>query len=159
MKTWDTCSSKNNINADRWQQLISTHLLNLRIFDLQYASRELDPYNKHQAFETLIDKFNSKFWIEHQWFFNWHYHQLTWSDVTIFYSRNPFRRKDYVLYDQLAEKNWSGCFPINKNPTDHIYIHTTDMIKQSIDKFPNATKLTFCKYFEVPRDFNVVDLN
>ncbi|CAF1492361.1 unnamed protein product [Adineta steineri] len=33
------------------------------------------------------------------------------------------------------------------------------MIEQSIDKLTNATKLTFCKYFEVPRDFNVVDLN
>ncbi|CAF1591848.1 unnamed protein product, partial [Adineta steineri] len=74
------------INADRWQQLISAHLLNLRIFDLQHASRELDPCNKHQPFETLVDKFNSEFWIEHQWFFNWHYHQLTWSDATIFYS-------------------------------------------------------------------------
>ncbi|CAF4228340.1 unnamed protein product [Adineta steineri] len=33
------------------------------------------------------------------------------------------------------------------------------MIKQSNDKFPNATKLTFCDDFEVPRDFIIVDLN
>ncbi|CAF1215159.1 unnamed protein product [Adineta steineri] len=33
------------------------------------------------------------------------------------------------------------------------------MIEQSIDKFPNATKLTFCDDFEVPRDFIILDLN
>ncbi|CAF3873796.1 unnamed protein product [Adineta steineri] len=147
------------INADRWERLISTHLLNLRIFDLKYSSRGLDPYDEHKEFETLIDKFNSKFWIEHQWFFNWHFHKRSWYDATIFYSRNPYRRKDNISYDQLGENIWSDGWDINDDPIDHIFIHGTDMIEQSKDKFPNATKLTFCEYFEVPRDFVVVDLN
>ncbi|CAF0937767.1 unnamed protein product [Adineta steineri] len=65
------------INADRWQRLISTHLSNLRIFDFQYSYRGLDSFDERQAFETLINKFNLKFWIEHQWFFDWHRHQIT----------------------------------------------------------------------------------
>ncbi|CAF4112902.1 unnamed protein product, partial [Adineta steineri] len=141
------------INADRWQRLISTHLLNLRIFDFQYASRGLDPCNKHQPFETLIDKFNSEFWIEHQWFFNWHYRQTTSSNYANFYSRNPYRRKDYVLYDQLDENKWSTRFGMNKDPTDHIYIHTTDMMKQSTDKFANATQHTLYVDFDLNHIF------
>ncbi|CAF0874288.1 unnamed protein product [Adineta steineri] len=87
---------------------------------------------------------------KHQWFFDWHDHQITWSNAAIFYSRNPYRRKDYVLYDQLTENIWSTRFDINEDPIDHICIHITNMIKQSIDKFQNATKLTFCNDFEVP---------
>ncbi|CAF0758389.1 unnamed protein product [Adineta steineri] len=33
------------------------------------------------------------------------------------------------------------------------------MIKQSINKFPNATELTFCEDFDVPRDFIIVGLD
>ncbi|CAF3703632.1 unnamed protein product [Rotaria sp. Silwood1] len=114
------------LNADRWEQLISTHMLNLRIFDFQLSYRILDSNRERQEFETLINKFNSTFWIEHQWFFDHHYHQMTWSNTAIFCSRNPY---------------------------------STNMIKKSIDNFPNATKLTFCKTFEVSRDLIVMDLN
>ncbi|CAF4720227.1 unnamed protein product [Rotaria sp. Silwood1] len=114
------------LNADRWEQLISTHMLNLRIFDFQLSYRILDSNRERQEFETLINKFNSTFWIEHQWFFDHHYHQMTWSNTAIFCSRNPY---------------------------------STNMIKKSIDNFPNATKLTFCETFEVSRDLIAMDLN
>ncbi|CAF1483193.1 unnamed protein product [Adineta steineri] len=141
------------IDADRWERLISTHMLNLRIFDFQYTSDRFDPDYKHPEFETLVNKFNSQFWIEHQWFFNWHYHQTILSNYANFYSRNPYRRKDYVLYDQLSENKWSTRFGMNKDPIDHICIHTTDIMKQSIDKFANATKLTLYVDFDLNRIF------
>ncbi|CAF4630955.1 unnamed protein product [Rotaria sp. Silwood2] len=147
------------LNADRWEQLISTHMLNLHTFDFQLSYRILDSNRERQAFETLIKKFNSIFWIEHQWFFDHHYHQMTWSNTAIFYSRNPYRRKDYVLYDELVENIWSSRFDINEDPVHHICIHSTNMIKKSIDNFPNATKLTFCETFEVSSDLIVMDLN
>ncbi|CAF5071155.1 unnamed protein product, partial [Rotaria sp. Silwood1] len=71
---------------------------------------------------------------------------------------NPYRRKDYVLYDELVENIWSSRFDINEDSIHHICIHSTNMIKKSIDHFPNATKLTFCKTFEVPRDLIIIDL-
>jgi hypothetical protein len=70
-----------------------------------------------------------------------------------------FRRKDYVLNDELTENIWSSRFDINEDPIQHVCIHSTNMIKQSLDKFPNATKLTFCETFEVPRDSIAIDLN
>ena len=79
------------INADRWERLITTYMLNLRIFDFQYSYRSLDYNVEYQTFETLTNKFNSKFWIDHQWFFDRHYHKLTWSNATVFYSRNPYQ--------------------------------------------------------------------
>jgi len=84
-------ADKEYINADRWERLILIHMLNLRIFDFQYSYRGLDSNDERQTFETLINKFNSKFWIEHQWFFDRHYHQITWSNAAVFYSRNPYR--------------------------------------------------------------------
>ncbi|CAF1566175.1 unnamed protein product [Adineta steineri] len=38
-------------------------------------------------------------------------------------------------------------------------IQILNIVKQSNDKFPNATKLTFCDDFEVPRDFIILDSN
>ncbi|CAF0781370.1 unnamed protein product [Adineta steineri] len=46
------------IDADRWERLISTHMLNLRIFDFQYTSHGCDSDYKHPEFETLVNKFN-----------------------------------------------------------------------------------------------------
>ncbi|CAF4291286.1 unnamed protein product, partial [Rotaria sordida] len=122
-------NSTQYLNADRWEQLISTYMLNLHIFDFQLSYRGLDSYDERQAFETLINKFNSTFWIEHQWFFDHHYHHITWSNAAVFYSRNPYRRKDYVLYDELIENIWSSRFDINEDPIHHICIHSTNMIK------------------------------
>ena len=79
------------LNADRWERLISTHMLNLRVFDFQQSYRGLDSENECQTFETLINKFNSTFWIKHQWFFDYHYHQITWSNAAVFYSTDPYR--------------------------------------------------------------------
>ncbi|CAF4947184.1 unnamed protein product, partial [Rotaria sp. Silwood1] len=151
-------NSTQYLNAGRWEQLISTHMLNLRIFDFQFSYRGLESNNERQTFETLINKFNSTFWIEHQWFFDHHYHQITWSNPAVFYSRNPYRI-NYVLYDELVENIWSSRFDINEDPIHHICIHSTNMIKKSIGNFPNATKLTFCETFEVPRDSIIIDLN
>ncbi|CAF3305385.1 unnamed protein product [Rotaria sp. Silwood2] len=78
---------------------------------------------------------------------------------TIFSHLFLFRRKDYVLYDELAANIWSSRFDINEDPIHHICIHSTNMIKKSIDNFPNATILTLYETFEVPRDSIIIDLN
>ena len=45
-----------------------------------------------------------------------------------------FRRKDYVLYDELAENIWSTSRDLNEDPIHHICIHRTKMFEKSIDK-------------------------
>ena len=63
------------------------------------------------------------------------------------------------MYDELAENMWSSRFDINEDTVHHVCIHSTNMIKQSTDNFPNATKLTLCETFEVPRHSITNDLN
>ncbi|UJR24578.1 hypothetical protein I4U23_005953 [Adineta vaga] len=49
--------------ANRWEQLISTYLTNLRIFDVRF---KICLENDSQ-----INQFTSPFWIERQWFFDY----------------------------------------------------------------------------------------
>jgi hypothetical protein len=79
------------LNANRWEQLISTHMINLRIFDLQLEYGLCNHNIDRQAYETEVSKFNSLFWIEHQWFFEYQYYKNRNSNTTIFYSTNPYR--------------------------------------------------------------------
>ena len=80
---------KEYINADRWEKLISTYLSKLRVFDFQYICGMFYNTTDQKAYETATDKFNSIFWTEHQWFFEYQYHPQF--RQMIFYSRNPSR--------------------------------------------------------------------
>jgi hypothetical protein len=76
------------LDAKRWEQLITSSMPNLRIFDVNfhgYASKN------QLTFHDLINQFNSSFWIEKQWFFT-HQHDCQ-EDLTsgILYSTDPYR--------------------------------------------------------------------
>jgi hypothetical protein len=79
------------LNADRWEQLISTHMINLRIFDLQLEYDLCNDNTGRQACETEVSKFNSLFWIKHQWFFQHQCYKNRNFNTNIFYSPNPYR--------------------------------------------------------------------
>jgi hypothetical protein len=79
------------LNADRWEQLISTHMMNLRIFDLQLQYGSYNDNIDRQGYETEVKKFNSLFWMKHQWFFEYQYYKSRNSNTMIFYSTNPYR--------------------------------------------------------------------
>ena len=77
------------LTAEHWEQLISTHLPNLRIFDFQYDSnsdREVidDTTNK-------LNKFYGIFWTKHQWFFERHCDRTNWTVLLDLFSTNPYR--------------------------------------------------------------------
>jgi hypothetical protein len=77
------------INADQWKRLISTYISNLRVFDLIQQCPVARGNNERQAYEAEINKFNSSFWVEHQWFFDYQYHPHM--STAVLYSRNPYR--------------------------------------------------------------------
>ena len=79
------------LNADRWEQLISTHIHNLHIFDFQHQYCTWDNDRNRHSYETQVNKFNSPFWIEHQWFFEHQYYEWMYSDTATFYSINSSR--------------------------------------------------------------------
>jgi len=79
------------LDADRWQHLILSHMPNLSIFNIQYIYFEKSNGNAISIFDALINKFNSSFWIERQWFFATQYHCELDYDNIIFYSTKPYK--------------------------------------------------------------------
>jgi hypothetical protein len=79
------------LNADRWERLISTHIPNLRIFDFQHKNSVLNFNEKQLAYETLVNKFNSLFWMKREWFFEYQYYGKRFDNAVVFYSTNPYR--------------------------------------------------------------------
>ncbi|CAF3881052.1 unnamed protein product [Adineta steineri] len=52
-------------DANRWEQLILSHMSNLRILDIQYDNIIIDNHNGNQVISnTPIDNFTSSFWIK-----------------------------------------------------------------------------------------------
>jgi hypothetical protein len=57
------------IDADRWERLILSHMPYLHIFDIQHRY-EIKRWDKQgEMYDFLLQKFNSPFLIERQWFF------------------------------------------------------------------------------------------
>jgi hypothetical protein len=84
------------IDANKWKQLISSHIPNLRIFDLEI---DLSASNTDDQLriETQINQFTSPFWIERQWFFAHHFYRSIYGNRAIFYSTNPYRYQ-YITF-------------------------------------------------------------
>jgi hypothetical protein len=76
--------------ANQWQRVILSHMSHLRIFDI-YFNYILSWADNITDFITLIDKFNSRFWFERQWFFEYHVDGKHIQDSLSFYSTNPYR--------------------------------------------------------------------
>jgi hypothetical protein len=78
------------LDADRWEQLIISHIPSLRIFDIKF-----DVSSNDTAFqlikETQINRFKTPFWVERQWFFAHQFYQSRYGRRILFYSINPYR--------------------------------------------------------------------
>jgi hypothetical protein len=62
----------------------------LRIFDI-YFNYVLNWADNITDFITRINKFNSRFWFERQWFFEYHVDGKHEQNSINFYSTNPYR--------------------------------------------------------------------
>ncbi|CAF1043750.1 unnamed protein product [Adineta steineri] len=80
-------------NADKWEQLILSHMPNLLIFDIQY--RNIIYTNNHNGNQeisnTPFDNFTSSFWNKRQWFFTQQYFRKQDRNHAILYSTDPYR--------------------------------------------------------------------
>ncbi|CAF3892964.1 unnamed protein product [Adineta steineri] len=81
-------------NADKWEQLILSHMPNLLIFDIQYHNIiYTNNHNGNQVISnTPIDNFTSSFWIKRQWFFTQQYFRKQDRNHAILYSTDPYSR-------------------------------------------------------------------
>ena len=77
-------------NAHKWEQLISSHLSYLRIFDIQCrlpAAYDITPL----TIDALMNQFTTSFWIARQWSFAYQPYGSSSVGVELFYSANPYR--------------------------------------------------------------------
>ena len=78
------------INANKWEQLITSHIPHLRIFDIQCefaASNDMYPL----GIKDQINQFTTSFWMTRQWFFSHHFYYNRFGRREMFYSTNPYR--------------------------------------------------------------------
>ena len=95
------------LNATDWEELILSYMPNLRIFDIHHTVGSED----NQILNIdLINRFKSSFWIENQWYFTNQYNSQKIFDRGVFYSTNPYRRRDYRFYWEfnIQENNFNS---------------------------------------------------
>ncbi|CAF3279522.1 unnamed protein product [Rotaria sp. Silwood2] len=108
-------SSKSNrdcLDSNRWERLISNHFPRLRKFDFEHIVE----ITNGDTYYSLIDGFNSLFWIERQWFFTPQYYQYKDTYWLLFYSINQTCLSENFV-------------------SDHVHYNLLDMNKTKIDLY------------------------
>ncbi|CAF4099524.1 unnamed protein product, partial [Rotaria sordida] len=127
------------LDAEIWEKLITSYMPYLRIFDINH-----DGSIQHNLsrYHNWINQFNSSFWAEKQWFFT---HQHNCQDTIgsgIFYSTNPYRRKENTFFWKLDKKFCSDYQQTNFSSVKHVRVSGLVASKTSVNYFSNATQLT-----------------
>ncbi|CAF1325758.1 unnamed protein product [Adineta steineri] len=144
---------KTYFNANQWEQFIETSMLNLRVFDIHISQ--------------LLNNSNNCDELYKQWFFEYNtYNNINqpytqYGNNLIFYSINPYRKKEYTLYVDLfkniynkrrrnfslhnmkAKENVSSTNGTNlMKSVNHIIIEDEDVLTNCVKYFPHVTQLS-----------------
>ncbi|CAF0784327.1 unnamed protein product [Adineta steineri] len=144
----DCNSDQAYMSSNRWEQLIVSHMPNLRVFDIRHGNWAkyiiANNYNVNPMMpNTPTDKFSSSFWIKRQWFFIQQYIQERHRNCTVFYSINPYRRKFYTICNQPEELTCLNSKETELKSVKHLQIHSEKQTNTCKYYFPNVTTLTF----------------
>ncbi|CAF1324374.1 unnamed protein product, partial [Rotaria sordida] len=126
------------VNANRWEQLILSHIPYLKIFDIKFNIR----IDNHLTVENLMNQFNSSFWFERQWFFTYNFRLKMFNFPVTIYSTRPYRRKYYKLYGDRRKTTDLYEEDTNIDSVSHVEIENEKIIIDCVNYFPNTTKLT-----------------
>lgn len=132
-------SNAQYLNAKRWEQLISSYISSLRIFDIHCSYRYVRNTTAQLEHEHRLNQFTTSFWSQRQWFFTYEdyfkygYHYIT------FYSTNPYRKKIYK-FDKKSNNHLCNQ-QTNLSSIRDIYISNEEAIIDCLYRFPNATNL------------------
>ncbi|CAF4003842.1 unnamed protein product [Rotaria sp. Silwood1] len=151
-----TCQYDDYLNAEQWEKLIISYMPCLRIFDINHTNPVTYDTSRYQ---TLINGFDSLFWIERKWFFTYQYDWSTYYRDLLFYSTNPYRRKDYKF---LWERNPQECSLVqesNLNLIQHILMYSYEIKNVSLNYFPNVTQITIKHYPRTPNGSIITSLD
>jgi hypothetical protein len=86
-----TCSRDvSYLDPDRWQRIISQHLIHLHIFEFKYEE-VIDEDLEVTPYHALTIRFNSSFWMKRKWIFRTYIDTDFWEDNVIIYSIFPYK--------------------------------------------------------------------
>ncbi|CAF2233828.1 unnamed protein product [Rotaria magnacalcarata] len=143
------------LNAKRWQQLIMSYMLYLRIFDINHQ----DYIGKKKfTYHHIINQFNSSFWMEKNWFFTHQHDRKKQSTSGILYSTAPYRRKDYSYYWEPVNTKCSNIQKENFNSVKHLHIVSEDIVDDCLNYFPNVNELSIENKFKTSGDSIIATL-
>lgn len=77
-------------DANKWEEVITSYLPNLRIFDIQYDFYMPSDVPFPSMAEQL-DQFITPFWLARQWFFAYRFYCMKYGDHVLFYSTKSHR--------------------------------------------------------------------
>ncbi|CAF0967445.1 unnamed protein product [Adineta steineri] len=157
-------SDNNELSLPTWEQLILSHMPKLRIFDVRHEDLPRDitteNHNDNQVvLNNPTDKFTSSFWSERQWFFIQQFVHEAYGNCTTFYSTNPYRRKYYILGEEIHPSTSLNSKKSHLQSVRHLQI---DDANETIDckyYFPNVTTLTLGYGFSRTRKLIASNLN
>ncbi|UJR16611.1 hypothetical protein I4U23_003511 [Adineta vaga] len=148
-----TTSDPNYLHVDQWALLISSCLVNLRIFDIYYNGvlRQTD-----FMYNSILRTFDRSFWNERGWYFTHESEEQVHFYRLPCYLTNPYRRKSYELYwEHLSSSASNQCFTSVK----HVHLRSDNMLNRSEKYFPNATMLTIEHNLQPRNDSFSIALN
>ncbi|CAF0843357.1 unnamed protein product [Rotaria sordida] len=127
------------LDANRWQRLILSYMPHLRIFDI-FISYTLNWAENIIDFITMINMFNSSFWFKRRWFFEYQVDKKRDQNFS-FYSTNPYRRKQYILYEEKNKNINRNRQKMIMNFVQQIEIRNEKAMINCQNYFPNVTGL------------------
>ncbi|CAF4222425.1 unnamed protein product, partial [Rotaria sp. Silwood2] len=134
----NTNNDQDYIQATKWEQLIINHIPDLSIFSLYYDGIDsTTSIHNHFQLNELVENFNSTFWIERKWFFNYQYVDEESSDGGIVYTIDSYR-KHYHIYQPTNQRE----LDMNSNAVKHVHIWRKQMSINHLNNFRNANTLT-----------------
>ncbi|CAF4187660.1 unnamed protein product [Rotaria sp. Silwood2] len=149
------------LDACRWKKWILSYTPNLHIFDFQYINsvQNAASDNNQMIYNDVIKQFSSLFWSERKWFFAYDFYRQEYRDHVIFYSTDPYRRKQYTLYKSLDKKIYSRHQESNVDVVKLVDIQGEQAMMSCINYFSNATELTLSDSFYGSRIWLGIILN
>ncbi|CAF1246733.1 unnamed protein product [Rotaria sordida] len=86
----NSCSDVTYLDANRWERIISKHLLHLNKFEFKYEE-SIDEELVATVYHERLNEFKSLFWIKRQWFFKISIDTDSWDSNVIVYSIHSYR--------------------------------------------------------------------
>ncbi|UJR14501.1 hypothetical protein I4U23_001497 [Adineta vaga] len=158
-----TKSDLEYLYADRWEQLIRSQMPCLQRFYLQYQSIINEEFEEFEIYCTLVEGFNSSFWLEKGWLFKYQLYTCNDGSSWIkFHSIKPYRWQQYDIYENTIQAT-----PTSLNLASDIHFHSYEPITEDGTQFSRVTRLTlsdgdqtqiFSFIFQLPQLFPALQL-